>query len=144
MRGDDGLGFIVAQGLAETMRDAGVKVFARHQLHPEMALEISRAGFVIFIDARVGDTAGAVDVIPVYPDVAAPLTFSHHLPPGVLLACTKALHGVFPSACLVTVTGESFEFGRGLSDAVKERIPHLIDCVTRILDEVRKKEPPPP
>lgn len=143
LRGDDGIGFLAAQELVKTVRDESVKVLAMHQLHPELASEVSSAAFVIFIDARAGIPAGVIESGPVRPATVAPLTFSHHLQPDVLMACTKALYGRCPDACLITFTGASFDFDTGLSDAATRCFPDLLERVKAMLGYVKEQKPPP-
>ena len=51
LRTDDGIGWHVAERLADDARLDGVMVIQRHQLTPELALDISRADLVVLIDA---------------------------------------------------------------------------------------------
>jgi hypothetical protein len=57
LRSDDGIGWVIAGRLATDPRFAGTDVLQRHQLTPELALDISRAGLVVLVDARSGPPA---------------------------------------------------------------------------------------
>lgn len=52
LRGDDGLGWHVAQRLAAVLPQHRARIEVCHQLTPELAEPISRADLVIFIDAE--------------------------------------------------------------------------------------------
>lgn len=51
LRRDDGVGWVIGERLAEMLREDVADVRVLHQLTPELAEPISRAGAVIFIDA---------------------------------------------------------------------------------------------
>ena len=60
LRGDDGVGWRVAEAVAAALPDAVADVLTVHQLTPELAEPISRAERVIFIDAAAEGKPGAV------------------------------------------------------------------------------------
>ena len=62
LRTDDGIGWRVAECLADDPRLAGVSVIGCHQLTPELALDLSQASLAILVDAAVGPAAGTFDV----------------------------------------------------------------------------------
>ena len=62
LRGDDGVGWRVAERLAADQRLDGAAVLQRHQLTPELALDISAVSLVVFIDASRDLPPGSVDV----------------------------------------------------------------------------------
>ena len=53
LRGDDGIGRVIAEHIAETLRPEAIDVVVAHQLTPELTEPISRSGLVIFVDAAV-------------------------------------------------------------------------------------------
>jgi hydrogenase maturation protease len=129
LRGDDGLGVIVAQHLAETL--SGVDVIDAHQLLPEMAHTISRYDIVFFVDAAAGGVPGTFAhslLEPVTEDEAA---FSHNVTPARLLLAAEMLYGNRPAAELCTVAGGSFEFSEQLTPAVAATVPLVVDYVVK-------------
>ena len=58
LRSDDGIGWHVAEHLAADARFDGVTVLQRHQLTPELALDVSRADLVALVDATQDRPAG--------------------------------------------------------------------------------------
>jgi hydrogenase maturation protease len=51
LRSDDGVGWQAAELLTDDPRLADAQILACHQLTPELAEDVSRAGFVVLIDA---------------------------------------------------------------------------------------------
>ncbi len=134
-RGDDGVGQEVAQVLWRQKGRlpllAGAAVTWAHQLTPEMALDLSRAGFAVFVDAACDrGPAGSVTVCllaPPVPDAGRsggiPASCWEDLGPEGLLALARQLYGTAPPAALVTVGVSETEFGTGLSPVVRAAVP---------------------
>src|SRR2546421_12899232 len=76
LRTDDGVGWQVAQQLATDLAD-DVDVIGTHQLTPELAEPISRAGLVVFVDAGVGGEPGHVGCRLIAPAGDGTMAFSH-------------------------------------------------------------------
>lgn len=127
LRGDDGYGWYAAERLRDAIDDPDVEVVRLHQLTPELMEPLSRAQRAIFIDAAVGSAAAPRTGTPVRP------SFTHHLTPGALMAGAQTLYGRAPEAILLTVPGENFEFGEGLSDAVQRALDETVEKVRAIL-----------
>jgi hydrogenase maturation protease len=134
LRRDDGLGWHAATCLARDERLAGATVLQRHQLTPELALDISRAAFVVFVDASRGPAAQlAVD--PVTPAAVAAIPWSHHVDPAILLALARDLYGRAPDAVAVSVGVASVAMGRRLSHVLQRLLPEVVDTVARLVAE---------
>lgn len=120
-REDDG----VAWKLAEALHgDNNLDVRRVQQLVPELALDVSRAEAVLFIDAKDQGEPGSVRLSPVEPGPDRP-GLTHAVSPRALLFYADALFGRAPRAHLLTVTGESFGHGEGLSARVREAVAAL-------------------
>lgn len=135
LRGDDGVGRIVAEQLAEVIQSEQVDVLSCHQLTVELAEEISQAHIVILIDAAVGDTPGAIACEEVLPSTTQPTALLHYMEPGVLLASTHGLYGTCPTMFLWTVVGESFEYGEQCSPSVQQVIPDLLQRLVPFVEQ---------
>jgi hydrogenase maturation protease len=99
LRGDDGVGCVIAEELAKRTGDdpsSRVQVVACHQLSPEMAEEVADTRAVIFVDASVELRPGEVKVSSVIPDQFSPPAFAHTLKPSALLATASELFGQAP------------------------------------------------
>lgn len=126
LRGDDGAGCHAAHELKRIFHDdPDVEVIAAQQLTPEMAEDVARSKFILFIDAALGDRPGAIRQMRVAPE-PGPAGFTHHLTPSSLLSAAEQLYGDAPMAMVVTLAGWSFELGDKLSAGVARRLPELV------------------
>jgi hydrogenase maturation protease len=130
LRSDDGFGWHAAARLADDPRLLGATVLQRHQLTPELALDISPASFVVFVDASTGP-AGVVVVQAVRGAVDSTVTWSHHVDPSVLLALARDLYGRAPDALAVSVGVATTEAGESLSPALARILPDVVDDIVR-------------
>ena len=135
LRTDDGVGWAAAERCATDPRLEGATVMARHQLTPELALDVSRATGVILIDASHGPPAGTFVVGPLEPDDGGGAHSSHHVSPSSLVQLALELYGRAPAVHLVSVGVESMEPGDGLSPVVEAVIPRLVDAVASLAAE---------
>jgi hydrogenase maturation protease len=135
LRSDDGFGWHAAARLADDPRMAGATVLQRHQLTPELALDLSQASFAIFVDASTGP-AGIVTVRAVRDAADSTVTYTHHVDPSVLLALARDLYGRAPEAVTVSVGVGTTDPGERLSPPL-ERI--LLDVVDDVVRRVRAR-----
>ncbi len=137
LRSDDGLGRIVAQRLTSDLAGdsalADVLVLADHQLTPELAEPISRAQFVIFVDAREGEHPGRIDCRVVSPDGNGSMAFSHDVDPPSLMLLARLLYGSSPTAVVISVDGDDFGYGMELSPEVQATLPDVVKCIRDVL-----------
>jgi hydrogenase maturation protease len=145
LRGDDGVGQAVVKALSSA-RDgsphvAGASFVCSVQLVPEMAFDLSRSSFAVFVDAAYdadlpgsvnvhqlgnpvpaeGRTAGGADVPGCWLDLS----------PTGLLSMSAELYGHSPQAALVTVSVGIPAIGPGLSPAVRAGVPVAALAVKR-------------
>ena len=133
LRTDDGLGWYAADRLASDPRLSGATVLQRHQLMPELALDISAAALVVLVDASHALAAGTVTVAQVERAGDATTTWSHHLSPPSVVALAQELYGRAADVILVSCGGESFEMGDRLSPAVEAALPQVVDTVVEVI-----------
>ena len=146
---DDGVGFYVINvlrkrlGLPELGSDddgldtLGNKVdtITLHQLVPETAPVVSNYQTVVFVDAHMGAVPEEVRVIAVQEEYCFHAV-THQMSPGMLLAVTRRTHGRAPSGLLVSVKGEDFNFGLGLSDACRFRADRAVEKILDLTGQV--------
>lgn len=123
LRGDDGAGPAVAAAVAARRPD--LTCLATHQLVPELADAIARAGAVVFVDASV--RVAEPTVTTVAPDAAVRGT--HVSAPGALLALARDLYGAAPRAAQVEVPARNLGFGAELSPATARDAAAAVDLV---------------
>jgi hydrogenase maturation protease len=133
LRTDDGFGWHAAERLADDPRLAGVTVLRRHQLTPELALDISTAAFVVLVDACHGLPAGTFAVSRGVPTGDAGTTWSHHLSPSSLVTLTRDLYGRAPDVFIVSCGVGSLEMGDTLSPVVEAAVPRVVDAVVALV-----------
>jgi hydrogenase maturation protease len=126
LRGDDGIGRLAAERLRESAPGPDIEVLAVHQLTPELAEPVSRADFVVFLDAREGGMPGTVQREPVHPEPGGEGAFTHQASPSGLLAAASLLYGSRPEGVLLSASGESFAYGAGLSAAAQAAEAELV------------------
>jgi hydrogenase maturation protease len=131
MRGDDGLGVVAAERVAELLPD--VMVLTSHQLVPEMVEQISRSALVVFVDASAELPPGAIAVRTLDPDDRTSSTITHFLEPATLLLMARELFGVVPVAYWVMMGSAEFELGEHLSPAVNAAMPELVNQIAGIV-----------
>jgi hydrogenase maturation protease len=135
LRSDDGIAWRVAEELARTLRPPDVEIRCVHQLTPELADHASRALAVIFMDARCAGEPGAITSTPVDPQFDEP-PFSHHVTPQSLIALCGHLYAATPRAFVVSLSGQSFEFGESLSPTAERALPHFVATVRKLVEDL--------
>jgi len=133
LRGDDGVGPLIAEELAKRLRDpeAKVQIVACHQLNPELAEPIAETRAVIFIDASVELKPGEVCVSAVTPDRFSPGAFAHSMKPSALLATASELFGQAPPAKAVGIGASSFDAGAHLTPQVQKAVSIAVAAVEK-------------
>lgn len=135
LRTDDGVGRLAAERLAADPRLAGATVIGCHQLTPELALDVSRADLVVFVDASADASPGELTIEPVSRRLTDQAHTSHHLGPSTLVALAAELFGRSPRALQASVGVASTEVGQGLSPRIAAAMPQLVDAIAEIVAE---------
>jgi hydrogenase maturation protease len=135
LRCDDGVAWQAAEEIRRKLVPL-VEVICSHQLTPELAEEASRSDTVIFLDATGNGDPGKVVCETVSPD---PLQarYSHHLTPAQVLALCDQLYQAKPPAFLISISGECFDHGDGLSQAAVNALPQSIAAVSELLRRLK-------
>ncbi|MGE5658543.1 MAG: hydrogenase maturation protease [Actinomycetota bacterium] len=139
LRGDDGIGQAVAAEV-EQWNLPQVEVKSLHQLTPELAENLARIEYAIFVDACVLEYSKTVKVEMIQPDGEIAVSLGHALNPRVVLALSLALYGRAPDSWLISVPGANFELGDCLSpiatagvQSALEQIEHLVNSFRHCL-----------
>jgi len=129
LRGDDGVGWRVAEAVAELWAD-GLVVRTGQQLVPEWAADLHEAEIACFVDASL-----AVDeptLAPLYADAAAGMD-GHDMEPAQLLRLTREVYGRAPSAFVLHVPATSFDFGDTLTPTATAGVDRAICLLNTFL-----------
>ena len=129
LRGDDGVGWVMANRLAEV---EGITAVSAHQLLPELIDQIADVDCVIFVDATVQGKPGDIAVREIHPDTMG-LATSHGMEPVVMLAYVDQLYGRCPRAYLVTITGEDFGYTENLSPLITSKLKELQNEISALI-----------
>lgn len=142
LRSDDGAGPFVARAL-EARVPAGTRILDAHQLTPEMAIDISVATRVVFVDAidvarglarrESAPQESGPRVSRLEPEPGADPLNPHASDPGSLLWLAKTLFGGAPEAWLVAIPGTEFGFGETLSPGTARASADAIAQVEALL-----------
>ena len=144
---DDGVAFYIInllrkkQGLRELQPDedgldelgGALDTVLLHQLIPEVIPALTDYQRVVFVDAHKGVIPDDVRVVEVQEEFGFHAV-THHMSPGMLLATVRQTHHFAPKAHLISVKGEDFDFGLGLSEPCRLR---AVAAAEKILELTR-------
>jgi hydrogenase maturation protease len=131
LRGDDGLGPLVAKGVASA-DISGVRVLIARQLLPEFAADLAQARLVVFVDASEAWSESGIEVRPLAVENVTDWC-THQADPRTLLALTQAIYGQTPEAWWLTVLGRNFELGERLSGMAEENARQALVYLKRLI-----------
>jgi Ni,Fe-hydrogenase maturation factor len=83
-------------------------------LIPEIVPVVANHQLVIFVDAHVGSIQDDVRMVQVEEEHRFHAV-THHMSPGMILGLARKMN-IAPSGYLVSVRGNNFDFGLGISD----------------------------
>jgi hydrogenase maturation protease len=133
LRGDDGLGRVVAEQLAQA-NDLDCEVQMVHQLTPELAAHMAVATLVVMIDASREGEPGEVRLRPLSSSAQQPgAVGTHYTTPEELDTLTRVLYGHCPPVVIITMTGADFGISEQLSPIVARRLSHINTDVRQVL-----------
>ncbi|MFL5688292.1 MAG: hydrogenase maturation protease [Chloroflexota bacterium] len=132
LRGDDGVGWRVAESLLADPRLAGAHVMTVHQLLPELASELGEAALAVLIDAKIGESPGSISVAQVTPspDRSA---WTHHLTPAVLAGLARQVAGRSADVVVVSIGIASTEPDPGLTREVADAVSPAREVVAELV-----------
>ena len=140
LRCDDGVAWQAAEEIRRRLSSV-TEVICVHQLTPELAEEASRADIVIFLDATGSGDPGKVLCRTVSAEPIQ-VRFSHHLTPAQVLALCARLYQAKPRGFLISISGECFDHGDGLSPAALNALPQSVAAVSDLLRRLKTSSDP--
>ena len=123
-RGDDGLGWIFLDRIAET-GVPGRKV-CRYQLQIEDADLLRSSDRVIFVDASREPLPDGYILNRIGPRDEVAFT-THALSPEAVLALARDLYGHQPKAWMLAIEGSGWDLGEGLSQDASSNLNSVLD-----------------
>ena len=130
LRSDDGVGRYLAE-IIDQQQLPLVKTLSVHQLTPELVLEITESQAVIFIDA-IASLTDAITLQSLEPSQDK-TRLGHTSNPEQLLSLCKNLYHKCPSAWLLTIPTNNFEFGETFSDLTQNAIAPALIILTQLI-----------
>ena len=104
-----------------------------HQLIPEIVPVVVNYQLILFVDAHLGSIPDDVRVVQVQEENRFHAV-THQMSPGMILRLAREAKGSGISGYLVSVRGENFDFGLGLSDRCRScanvAIQKILDLVS--------------
>ena len=134
LRSDDGAGRVVA-GRIEAMDLPGVIVRSQTQLTPELALAITGADVVVFVDANVD--CRETTVLPVQHGDRGLQSMSHHTDPAALLLLAQDLGRMPPDAYAVSIPATNLDLGFEMSPRTTTAIDEAVEAIVGIVTQDR-------
>lgn len=134
LRGDDGLGWMVADLLADG-RPAwpGVEVIRTHQLTPELAHTVAHCTLAVFVDAACDLAPGQVAVRRVLPAAPRGGSLGHHFDPPQLLHYAHALYGQCAESWTISAGGAEWGCCERLSASLRKALPRVLHKIDMLL-----------
>lgn len=131
-RGDDALGPLLLERIAALAAASPPELITDFQLQVEHAADLERASLALFIDAGVSCMPPwRLERLKAQQDVGYT---THALSPTAVLAVFRQVYGKEPPpSFLLTVAGESFELGAGLSTAAAAHLESAAKLMERLL-----------
>ena len=135
-RGDDALGPLLLEAIENNINLNDIEIQTDFQLQVEHALDLENRQLVLFIDASVSSEK-AYDFYELTPDRDNSYT-THAMSPSAVLAVYQDIKKQTPPPCfLLSIKGESFELGEGLSTNAKNHLGQayrFTDQLMQVLD----------
>lgn len=134
-RKDDGLGPYVIKRLSDEFelenREINLRSFM--ELDPNIIMDFRQAGLILFVDA----TPTPLDSGLYWSEVdgwVEPLPYlSHHYSPNFVLGLLHHLYRFYPETWLVSIEGEDFDPGEGLTPKALERAEKAVCEITSFI-----------
>jgi hydrogenase maturation protease len=145
LRSDDGIGPHLAAWAEELYReDPAIRVISRQQWTPDLAEDIARSEFVLFIDCSIDAPPGSIQLREVHTAPPASAQATHHLDAPELLALALELYGSAPrSAHLLTIGAASLELGETFSPEVAAAIPEACRRIGDVISTLLRGQEAP-
>jgi hydrogenase maturation protease len=125
LRSDDGIGPYLSEWARERYAsDPAITVITRHQWTPDLALDLTEAETVLFIDCAIDIEPGEICFREVEPAAETELRNTHLSGAPDLLAMAQTYYAAAPRrSLLMTIGAGSMELGETFSPIVQATIP---------------------
>lgn len=141
-RRDDGVGPYIVDRLRPLFKNRkNVHPLVLHQLEPDIIDTLQTADRLLFVDASVDMLTDGWHWVEIRPELNAMPFLIHQVAPAFILALLQCLYHRHPQTWAISVEGEDFGFGTGLSANARKRAVQVVGEITWfILTETAKKD----
>ncbi len=133
-RGDDAVGPLVLDYLADHLDLSTIELLSDFQLQIEHALDLQDRELVVFVDAAVNcpEIFAFTRLIPLQDHSYS----SHALSPAALLSVYQSVSKQpIPPCFLLSIQAEAFELGTGLSERCRANLQHACRFLEKLLTQ---------
>jgi hydrogenase maturation protease len=102
LRSDDGAAWKAAEELSQQQLLGHVEKVMNHQLTPELALAVSGASRVVFVDAAREGVPGEIASVALKPQQGS-CVFTHQFSPAAILSAARQVYGKCPDGFAVSI-----------------------------------------
>jgi len=136
LRRDDGFGPAVVDALEAAGLPGSVKLMAVHQLAPEIVEDLIGVERVVFVDARVPESASHSDILFEPIEALDPTrdTLTHDFPPNAILHLAAAIGQTQPEAWTLSAPAADLSHGEGLSPPCQVHAERAVSLLREWLD----------
>jgi hydrogenase maturation protease len=136
-RGDDALGPLLLEYVESHCALDSIEILSDFQLQIEHALDLENRALVLFVDASVA-CVSAFDFAILEPARDKSYT-THAMSPSAVLDVYQGIKKQTPPPCfLLSIKGEKFELGEGLSANAVQHLTQACQFVGQLLDNLDK------
>jgi hydrogenase maturation protease len=133
-RRDDGIGPYIVNRLRPRFADRkDVHLRVSHQLEPDLIEPLKNATTILFVDAAIRRGAAGRRWMAIQPELKTLSFLGHQVTPAFILGWLQCLYRRCPNAWLVTIEGNDFRFGSGLSPVARKRAEQVIGEITALV-----------
>ena len=135
-RGDDALAPLLIEQVEQFPQNLteNIECFTDFQLQIEHALDLKQRELVLFMDASVANQQ-PVELMQIQPLNDNSYT-SHAMSPQAVMQVYLNIEKVMPPPCfLLSLHGESFELGEGLSQSAQKNLEQAIKLLENLLNK---------
>lgn len=135
-RRDDGIGPRVIRLIEQQLEGRpGIRTLAVHQLVPELCEDLKDAGQILLIDAALEENPPGWRWRNVAAELSGWPSLSHGVSHGVLLGLLQSFYEKSPPTWLISIQGEDFDFGEGLSPEAEDRVRKVAEEIVRFVND---------
>jgi hydrogenase maturation protease len=138
-RGDDALGHLLLEYVENNVDLEEIEILTDFQLQIEHALDLEKRQLVLFVDASVS-CENVFDLTELRPTRDNSYT-THAISPSAVMSVYQEIKKQTPPPCfLLSIKGESFELGEGLSANAKDHLKLACRFADQLLQNIDIKK----